>query len=231
MSTVFVSFSGGMDSATLLGHAVAVKGKHNVRAVGFSYPSKHNALELRAGREVGNYYGVDYHLIDVSGVFASFKSDLLKSGGELPQGHYEEESMRRTVVPCRNLIFLSVLAGYAESQCGDEVWLGVHAGDHFIYPDCRPMFFADAGEAVNRATDGKVRLKAPFLHSDKAKILALGLGLTPPVPYRLTRTCYSDGEVACGKCGSCAERLWAFEQCKTVDPIEYLSRELTPKKG
>jgi 7-cyano-7-deazaguanine synthase len=227
MPKIVVSFSGGMDSLTLLGFAISEFGRENVIPVGFSYGSKHNQWEHRAAQMAVGFYDVSYSIIPLDFVKDMFKSDLLQSGGEIPEGHYEAESMKRTVVPCRNLIFASILAGFAESEGAERVYLGVHAGDHAIYPDCRAKFIYQLCDTVLTATEGKVKVAAPFLHVDKAEILRIGL--KTGVPYNFSRTCYKDQPVACGKCGSCQERLAAFEEVGMTDPLEYESREILPK--
>lgn len=226
MKKAVVALSGGVDSATALATAWD-EGVRVVAAVGFCYGSKHNPHENEAARKVAGYYDTPFELIDLTGAFAGFKSALLATGDKLPEGHYEAESMRQTVVPCRNVIFSAILAGVAESRGADEVWLGIHAGDHFIYPDCRPVFFHAMRSAIKFATDDKVLLKAPFLNFPKREIIGLGKDLN--VPYNLTRTCYSDRAVACGKCGSCQERLESFAYHGLNDPIEYETRELMAK--
>lgn len=222
---VIVSLSGGMDSTTVLARALSVN--RDVQCVGFSYGSKHNAYENAAGIQIAQHYDVPFKLIDFSSVTAGFKSNLLKSGDAIPEGFYEGENMRQTVVPGRNLIFISILMGIAWSNDAEEVWLGIHAGDHFIYPDCRPNFFKAMNEAVQLGSDGKVQLVAPFLDGNKTSIIKEGLELG--VPYHLTRTCYKDQVFACGKCGSCQERLDAFHNNGIEDPIPYTTRELIPK--
>jgi 7-cyano-7-deazaguanine synthase len=152
---------------------------------------------------------------------------LLVSGDAIPEGHYQEESMRQTVVPGRNLLFISVLAAIAQSKGMERVWLGIHAGDHFIYPDCRRVFFVGARSAVEESSAGAVSLYAPFLTGNKTNIIKYGTYVG--VPYHLTRTCYSDQLIACGRCGSCQERLEAFSQCGIADPLKYQTRELLPK--
>ena len=150
----------------------------------------------------------------------SFKSALLKSDDEpIPEGHYQDDNMSKTVVPARNIIFSSILAGYAWSVEAKEVWIGIHAGDHFIYPDCRPEFYFAMKEAIMRGTNNKVNLIAPFLNKDKAEIVKRGIELK--VPFEITRTCYTENELACGKCGSCVERLEAFALNGIADPIKY----------
>lgn len=214
---VIVSFSGGMDSTTLLSKAVA--SKKEVRAVGFCYGSKHNKYENEAAKKVAEHYGIHFRLIDLTSIMENFASALMKSGPQIPEGHYEEKSMSLTVVPGRNLIFISILSGIAWSEGAQEVLLGIHSGDHLVYPDCRPKFFEAANWAVQYGTDERVSLRAPYLHMNKTSIIAEGMKLK--TPYSLTRTCYKDQEIACGKCGSCNERREAFQNNNIIDPIRY----------
>ena len=213
---VIVSLSGGIDSTTVLAHALLLS---EVQAVGFRYGSKHNEYENRAAQAVAKHYGVSFRLIDLTPVFDGFTSALMKSGEEIPEGHYEDESMSKTVVPGRNIIFSSVLSGVAWSVGASEVWLGIHSGDHAIYPDCRPGFYEAMAHAVKLGTGDRVNLKAPFLHVDKGEILKWGV--EHDIPYHLTRTCYKDQELACGKCGSCVERLEACASLGVDDPVRY----------
>lgn len=226
-----VSFSGGMDSATLLWDVKDTSPKDELLiAVNFTYGSKHNRYEREAAHALAVKAPglVKYREIDLTPVMAGFKSDLMLSGGDVPEGHYEAKSMERTVVPARNIIFASILAGIAWSEGADRVYLGVHAGDHAIYPDCRPEFVEAMQEAVRAGTGNKVKLFAPYLDVTKADILGIGLRLN--VPYQLARTCYKAQPVACGKCGSCQERLAAFAKHQTADPADYESRDLMPKE-
>ena len=141
------------------------------------------------------------------------------TGGDIPEGHYEDVSMERTVVPGRNTIFCAILSGLAESEGFEEIWLGLHAGDHAIYPDCRPGFYTSMRKTLHEATDGKVDLQAPFLYVTKADILKRGMELK--VPYEKTRTCYKNQAIACGRCGSCSERRMSFDSLGLKDPIAY----------
>ena len=225
MSSVLISLSGGMDSATMLG--IALDQGFEVQAIGFTYGSKHNSWEQAAARKLAEHYSVPYELIDLTAVMASFRSDLLLSGGEIPEGHYEHESMTRTVVPGRNLIFIALAAGLAQSRGLQLVAVGVHQGDHAIYPDCRPDFVRAADQAVRHSTEDSVRLWAPLLMLNKTKIIERGLAIE--VPYCLTRTCYKDQPTSCGRCGSCQERLEAFAANGMIDPIPYESREILPR--
>lgn len=224
---VMIAVSGGMDSAVVLGKAI--QDGHEVRGVGFRYGSKHNPYENAMAVRLASHYGIPFHMIDLTPIAAELKSNLLVTGGAIPEGHYEAESMKQTVVPGRNLIFTAVLAGMAQSHGCEEVHLGIHAGDHAIYPDCRPTFYRAAADAVMYGTDGAVKLLAPFIHRKKSQIVGLGLELG--VPFHLTRTCYKQQPIACGKCGSCQERLEAFVLNDAVDPLDYESRELFLSKS
>lgn len=218
MRKAVVSLSGGVDSAVTL--AVALKDGYTCQGVGFRYGSKHNRYENKAAKAVAEAMGVPFHLLDLKKIFEGFPSSLMQaSDEEIPEGHYEEDSMKSTVVPSRNIIFASILSGYAQSVGAEQVWLGIHAGDHFIYPDCRPEFFEAMSKAVELGTDMKVALVAPFLHNNKVDIVKRGFLLD--VHFELTRTCYKAQKIACGKCGSCVERLEAFRESGLKDPISY----------
>lgn len=223
-----VSLSGGMDSTTVLAEAVEKCGLGNVQAVGFFYGSKHNPYENASARRIADYYAVPFELMNISGIMKSFRSNLLEGQGEIPEGHYEQENMSQTVVPGRNIIFASILAGLAWSLELDSVWLGVHLGDHAIYEDCRAEFVESMNRSIQIGTGNRVHLETPFINTDKAGIVRRGLELD--VPYVLTRTCYKAQSVACGKCGSCCERREAFMLNNTTDPIEYDSLDPLPVK-
>lgn len=214
---VLIALSGGLDSATLLARYIDLG--YSCSTVSFYYGSKHNLHEYAMAQRLAAYYGVSNKLVDISKALEAFKSNLLQSGGDIPEGHYEDSTMKLTVVPCRNMIFASILAGLADSLDISTVALGVHAGDHAIYPDCRPAFVASLWHTLMYATDNRVHVEAPFLHETKAQVVARGLKLG--VPYNFTRTCYKAQEEACGLCGSCQERLEAFKLNNAKDPIVY----------
>jgi len=217
---VVLGLSGGMDSSTLAGYYIS-KG-YEVHPIIFAYGSKHNHYENRCAHTIARTLGCKVpHFVELDFIGKLFKSDLLKSGGDIPEGHYEDESMSKTVVPGRNTIFISIMMGYAESIGAEIIAAGVHSGDHHIYPDCRAEYINSMAESVLLATDGKVSLEAPFIHFDKLGILKIGYALDPPFPYEHTRTCYKDQEASCGKCGSCQERLEAFKLLGKTDPITY----------
>jgi 7-cyano-7-deazaguanine synthase len=220
-----VLLSGGMDSVTLLAHAINEGRK--VETLSFCYGSKHNQYENEAASRVADYYGVSNTLIDLSNISKHLESNLLKTGESIPEGHYEASNMSQTVVPGRNLIFISVAMGVAWTRGAGELYIGAHSGDHVIYPDCRPNFVEFMGSAVFEGSDGKVMMKVPFLHGNKTTILEEGFKLG--VPYELTRTCYKDQPISCGRCGACQERLEAFAAHDREDPIAYENRSILPK--
>jgi len=214
---VVLSLSGGMDSTTVLARLIDEGAE--VECFGFEYNSKHSLFEQKAARAIAKFYKVPYSLIDLSTITPHLQSNLLKTGGNIPEGHYTDKTMSLTVVPGRNIIFLSILAGVAWSRGASRIGIGIHQGDHAIYPDCRISFFEAMGSAIREGSNQKVDLLAPFISIDKAGIVKWGLDHA--VPFHLTRTCYKDQVLACGKCGSCVERLEAFEKNNTKDPIFY----------
>ena len=215
---VLLSLSGGVDSTTLL-YDLANQG-HEVHTVFFDYGSKHNEYERKALQNIIRDPKVSsFETIDATSIFTGLESSLLKTGEDIPEGHYSSESMKSTVVPARNLIFISILTAMAISKKADIVALAIHAGDHAIYPDCRPMFFEYMRDVVEQVSEGDVSIWAPFLSWTKQQIVKHGIKLN--VPYHLTRTCYKDQSLSCGKCGSCVERLEAFQLNEASDPVEY----------
>ena len=222
MKIVVIGLSGGLDSTTLLG--ILLEQGVEVHCHVFYYGSKHNKWENKAAKNIVDFYqtkgfSVFGYPIDLRAVFSTLSSNLLLSGGAIPEGHYEAETMKKTVVPGRNLVFASVMASLAESIKAEAIALGVHAGDHHIYPDCRPEFIMYLNMTIHRSSDGQVSVVTPLIDWDKTAILKRGIELS--VPYKLTRTCYKDQLQACGKCGSCVERLEAFSNLKLKDPIKY----------
>ncbi|MBI3578926.1 MAG: 7-cyano-7-deazaguanine synthase QueC [Ignavibacteriales bacterium] len=216
MQKAVVILSGGLDSTTLLYWA---KREYNVSALTFDYGSKHNERERVASKKIAQRLNVPHTIIDLPFVDELFKSDLLRSGGAIPQGHYEDDSMRKTVVPFRNGIMLAIAVGYAESIEANIVLYGAHGGDHAIYPDCRPEFLKSMSEAGRAGTYRGVEIKDPFMNLKKKDIVALGMDLH--VPFELTYSCYNGGEKHCGTCGTCVERREAFQLAGVVDPTVY----------
>ena len=226
MKKVVMGLSGGMDSATLLGMLLEYNEGVEIYVCHFQYGSKHNPFEQKAIYDIVDYYSahgmsVTLRVFDLEKVFSQFQSNLLQHGGDIPEGHYESENMKLTVVPGRNTIFASIMMGLAESIGAEVVALGVHSGDHHIYPDCRGSYIASLQKTMLEATEGQVRVIAPLIYDGKTSILQKGYSLSPAVPYHLTRTCYKAQEISCGKCGSCQERLEAFANINKKYPIDY----------
>ncbi len=213
-----IILSGGMDSATALAWALN-EGHEVIAALNFQYGAKQNQREARSAQAVTEHYYVPLHTIELNFMNALFKSDLLQSGGPIPEGHYSEQSMKATVVPFRNGIMLSIAAGVAESMGAKSVILGNHYGDHATYPDCRESFIEPMKAAICAGTDAQITLLSPFCHFQKSDIAALGHRLS--VPYSLTYTCYKGGEKHCGRCGSCTGRIEAFQHAGLSDPTDY----------
>lgn len=211
MKAVLV-YSGGLDSTTLLYEyrdSIAL-------AVSFDYGSKHNAREIAYAAENCKRLGVKHLVIPLGFIGQYFKSDLLLSGGEIPEGSYADDNMHSTVVPFRNGIMLAVAAGLAESYGLDTVMLANHSGDHAIYPDCRPEFVEAMDAAVKAGTYEGIRVVSPYCDITKRDIALRGKALG--IDYSLTYSCYKGGEKHCGKCGTCTERKEALEG---FDPTEY----------
>ena len=135
----------------------------------------------------------------------------------MPAGKYDAENMKATVVPGRNLIMTSIAAGYASNIGAQAIALGVHMGDHFIYPDCRPEFIMALKAVLARSTDPGIDVLTPYLYYDKGMIVRDGTILG--VDYECTWSCYVGGKIPCGKCGTCVERAEAFAQNGIEDPL------------
>ena len=214
---VIVLLSGGMDSVVALHHA---RGEHEVAAaLSFDYGSKHNHREIPFAAHHCAQLGVPHRSIELDFVGKLFKSDLLKSGGDIPEGHYEQENMKQTVVPFRNGVMLSIAGGFAESHEADGLVIAAHSGDHAIYPDCREDFMQAMSDAIRLGTYANVALLRPFIAMTKAEIAARGHELG--VDFSQTWSCYKGGEIHCGACGTCVERREAFQLAGLEDPTEY----------
>lgn len=207
-------YSGGLDSTVLL-HKYR---EHIVTAVSFVYGAKHNSREIDKAKQNCSELGIRHIIIDISNIGACLKSSLFEED-DVPSGKYDSENMKSTVVPFRNGIMLSIAAGIAESNGFDTVMIANHAGDHFIYPDCRPEFIEKMNESINLGTDGSVKLFAPFTNISKTEIVKIGAEID--VDFKNTWTCYNGREVHCGVCGSCNERKESFQLTKIKDPTEY----------
>ncbi len=217
--TIVVIYSGGMDSFTLLHRALAEG--HRVHALSFDYGQRH-VRELDVADSVCQGLGIPHKVVDIRALQMVMAGSALTGEGDVPEGHYEEESMKSTVVPNRNMILLSLATGYAVTANAQAVWFGAHGGDHAIYPDCRPEFVEKMNAVCRVANYDPVAVEAPYMHVDKADILAEGLAMG--LDYSQTWTCYNGREKACGACGSCVERLEAFAANGLTDPLPYEAR-------
>jgi 7-cyano-7-deazaguanine synthase len=212
-----VLLSGGMDSTTLLAWTLAEG--YSVRALSVAYGQRH-AVELHAAREVARTYRVPWTTVACDSFAAIAQGSALTSDAvEVPDGHYSAPVMRLTVVPNRNMFLLSLAAAHALHHGAQALAYAAHAGDHAIYPDCRPAFVGAMRQALAVCDDPGLTLLTPFLHATKADIVRCGAALG--VPYALTWSCYKGGERHCGTCGTCYERREAFTLAGVVDPTVY----------
>lgn len=209
--------SGGMDSVTML---------HEFRAqialaVSFDYGANHNKKELACAKAHCEALGVEHLVIDLGFIKAYFKSSLLEGAEAIPEGHYAEDNMKSTVVPFRNGIMLAISCGLAESRQLTKVMLANHAGDHTVYPDCRPSFIKAMSAAMGYGTFEGVEIEAPYTTISKAEIARHGkvLGLD----YATTWSCYKGGDKHCGLCGTCIERKEAMALAGIKDTTAYES--------
>ncbi len=195
-----IVLSGGMDSVTLLHDKI----DSIALAVNFIYGSNHNLRELECARLHCRELGVELLEIHLDFMGEYFHSSLLEGGDAIPDGNYEDDNMRSTVVPFRNGIMLATAAGLAESRGLKAVMLANHSGDHSIYPDCRPEFIDAMAHAIAAGTYENIELRAPYTNMSKADIARRGKELG--IDYSTTYSCYKGGEHHCGVCGTCRER-------------------------
>ena len=230
MSKAIVLSSGGLDSTTCVALAVQKYGKDNVVTASIYYGQRHNK-ELECANKVAEYYGVKHIEKDISTVMDFSNCSLLaKSTEEIPEQSYAEQIEQNgagrvsTYVPFRNGLMLSIAAAIADSMFpGEEVeiYYGAHLDDAAgeAYADCSQEFAEAMSQAINIGTYNKISVKAPLIDRNKAGVVKTGIELK--VPYELTWSCYKGGEKACGKCGTCIDRLNAFKENGIEDPIQY----------
>lgn len=207
--------SGGMDSVTLL-----YEHKDEIAlGISFDYGSNHNAKEIPLARMHCERLGIEHITIPLEFMGRYFKSSLLEGADAIPEGHYEDENMKSTVVPFRNGIMLAIAAGIAESNGLRHVMMANHGGDHAIYPDCRPEFVSAFGAAVSAGTYEGITVEAPYTDITKADIARRGRALG--IDYSETWSCYKGGERHCGRCGTCVERREALAEAGIEDNTVY----------
>lgn len=217
MKDSVIVVSGGMDSVTLLYE----KKDEIALGISFDYGSNHNHNELPLAALHCQRLGIAHVVIPLGFMRQYFKSSLLESGESIPDGSYDEENMKSTVVPFRNGVMLAVAAGIAESNGLTKVLIANHGGDHTIYPDCRPEFIAAMDAAVEAGTFARVRVVAPYTNISKADIARRGRALG--IDYAETWSCYKGGDVHCGTCGTCVERKEALREAGIEDNTTYQS--------
>ena len=243
-----LSLSGGMDSSTVLLHLLA--NDYEVTALSFDYGQKHN-VELERAAELVEYldkngYSVKYQKITLQGLVPLLNSNLVEGGDDVPEGHYEEDNMKDTVVPNRNKMFSSIIQAVALSianakDCEVKIAMGIHAGDHAIYPDCRQEFRDADYEAFKQGNwdAEKVSYITPYLNGDKFDILVDGqsacfkLGIDFDEVYKKTNTSYKPIKhyhrpetnayewYSDYKSASSVERIEAFIKLGRPDPVSY----------
>lgn len=230
MNKALVLNSGGADSSTCVGIAVNKHGYRNVSTVSVNYGQKH-VKELKCAEQVAEYYNVKHYVLDLSNVLQYSNCSLMADSTEdIPMMSYADQIAKNgegkvsTYVPFRNGLMLASVAALAQSIYPDDnvdIYLGAHADDAAgrAYADCSEEFTSAMNTAIVIGTYGKVRVVAPLVNMTKAEVIATGLKLS--VPYELTYSCYKGGDKACGKCGTCLDRLAAFKANGVEDPIEY----------
>ena len=214
--------SGGFDSVTL---AYRLAAEQSLGALlTFDYGQRHRK-ELDAARLVADRLAAPHLIMDIASIGGQLSGSALTDDITVPHGHYSEENMKVTVVPNRNAIMLTIAFGVAAARGFDSVALAVHGGDHFIYPDCRPDFIQLFGQMQAKALDGvaEVALFAPYVDTDKTEIARDAARFAVPVAD--TWSCYEGGEIHCGRCGTCVERIEAMAQAGVTDPTPYQDQD------
>ena len=215
MKDAVIIISGGMDSTTML-----YEYKDEIAlAITFDYGSTQNGRERICAITHCQRLGIKHIIIPLDFMHRYFKSALLMTSEDIPDGNYDDENMKSTVVPFRNGIMLAIACGVAESNGLKRVMIANHAGDHSIYPDCRPGFVNAMSAAMSAGTYDNIEVYAPYTYLDKAEIARHGKALG--LDYSETYSCYKGREKHCGKCGTCRERIKALQDAGIVDTTEY----------
>jgi 7-cyano-7-deazaguanine synthase len=212
--------SGGIDSVTLA-YVLRAQG-YDLHLLAFDYGQRH-VKEVNYARLCAKRLNAAFDLIDLASFGRLLKGSALTDDIPVPHGHYAAPTMAVTIVPNRNAIMLALAYGVAVAENAEIVVTGVHAGDHFVYPDCRPAFIESFDAMQRLAVEGcgnrDLRLHAPFVNIAKHDIVALGA--QHGVPFADTWSCYEGGEMHCGCCGTCVERIEAFQLAGVLDPTTY----------
>ncbi|HVY54715.1 MAG TPA: 7-cyano-7-deazaguanine synthase QueC [Thermodesulfobacteriota bacterium] len=216
-----IILSGGVDSTTLV-YSSLDQG-YEVECLTILYGQRHKK-EADSARRISEALGVSHKTVDLSPLGAILSGSALTDSKidvpEVPETAEHYDTLKTTIVPNRNAIFLSIAVGYAVSIDAGNVFFGAHGSDRGVYPDCREEF-VEAFQASERlATDEPdLNILAPFVGMEKADIVRLGRRLG--VPFGETWSCYKGGRKHCGVCSSCRERKRAFTEARVPDPTEY----------
>jgi len=216
-----VIVSGGLDSTTLLYDALENE-RDVIQALSFDYDQRHK-IELEYAQFNCEQVGVPWRLVRLGDISDLLAGSALTDNVEVPEGHYAADNMALTIVPNRNSIMLNIAVGVAIGLGANEVLAGMHAGDHPVYPDCRPIFISRLNDLIRVATETDVIVNTPFIGRTKADIVKLGDRLG--VRFEDTWSCYKGGRIHCGKCGTCVERAEAFALAGVSDPTVYEDTE------
>jgi len=210
-----------MDS-TVLAHMVVANG-HYPQLITFNYGQRHAKREIACAEWQADHLQLPHEIVDLRSVTPMLKgSSLTDQDVEVPEGHYAEDNMKATVVPNRNAIMLSIAYGCAVGLGAEEVYAAMHAGDHAIYPDCRPEFISALNSAFilgNEWAKPIPHLLTPVIHMEKSDIAKAGTALG--VRFEHTWSCYVGGVMHCAACGTCTERIEAFRKAGVHDPTTY----------
>ncbi len=221
-SRSLVLLSGGLDSTVAFYQALdEVK---VAMAISFDYGQRHK-VELEYALVTAAKENVPHEVVLMTSIGRLLQGSALSDPDnvEVPDGHYAEESMKQTIVPNRNTIMLSMAVGAAIGIGASQVWAAMHAGDHPIYPDCRPEFINVMNTLIPIATESAVQIVTPFIDITKQQIIRKGFHLG--VDFGATYSCYKGGKVHCGRCGTCVERAEAFFLAGVRDPTQYEDKE------
>ena len=213
MSSVLVVYSGGLDSYTLLNKALDKF--EGVEAITFDYGQKHSK-EITFASKVCSENAIAHEVVNLD-LEKILSGSALVGASEIPEGNYDKEKMKQTVVPNRNMIMISVAASLAIKNKCEYLWYAAHSGDHEIYPDCRPEFIQKLGDVLSICDYHEIKFEAPFMNLSKQQIVAEGLKMN--LDYKNTWTCYAGGEKPCMKCSACLERMSAFKANNAIDPL------------
>ncbi len=178
-----------------------------------------------SAKAIANHLNTPHIILDLKSLGAQLGGSALTDDIDVPHGHYAHENMKITVVPNRNMILLAATGGVAVANNMRRIATAVHAGDHYVYPDCRPEFTLSCSRTLSLATAGfgDITIEAPFVNKTKADIATIGNELG--VPWQDTWTCYEGGDIHCGRCATCVERIEAFALAGVEDPTEYADAE------